>query len=172
MPQKGYKQTEEHKRKLKEHFKGTLGKHWKVNKKGIKNLSKSAKLRHQYENYGFQKGNKNWFKIEYPKGERAYHWIDGRSSKNHCIRTSSEYKLWRKSCFERDNFTCQKCEQYGGELRVHHINNFADFPELRFALDNGITFCKKCHQNFHKKYGIKNNTKEQLDEFLNKYEIR
>ena len=55
----------------------------------------------------------------------------------------------------------------GGELVVHHINNFADFPELRTAIDNGITLSKKAHQDFHKIYGVRNNTKEQLEEFLN-----
>jgi len=28
--------------------------------------------------------------------------------------------------------------------------------------------CKKCHTEFHKKYGRHNNTKEQLEEFLKK----
>jgi 5-methylcytosine-specific restriction endonuclease McrA len=75
-------------------------------------------------------------------------------------------KLWRKSVFTRDNFTCQKCYLKGIYLIAHHINNFVDFIELRLAIDNGITFCKKCHLEFHKKYGFKNNTKGQLEEFL------
>jgi len=37
---------------------------------------------------------------------------------------------------------------------------------IRFAIDNGITLCKECHQSFHKKYGKKNNTKEQLEKIL------
>lgn len=55
-----------------------------------------------------------------------------------------------------------------GKLEVHHINNFAEFSELRFALDNGITLSEKAHDEFHKIYGIKNNTKGQLEEFLNR----
>jgi hypothetical protein len=82
------------------------------------------------------------------------------------IRKSIEYRLWRKSVFKRDNFICQKCELSGGYLIAHHINNFADFPELRLAIDNGVTLCKKCHEDFHKRYSRKNNTKEQLEEFL------
>ena len=46
------------------------------------------------------------------------------------------------------------------------INNFADFPELRLAIDNGITLSEKAHKDFHNIYGNKNNTKEQLEEFL------
>lgn len=32
---------------------------------------------------------------------------------------------------------------------------------------NGITLSKKAHKEFHHIYGTKNNTKEQLIEFLN-----
>jgi hypothetical protein len=45
-------------------------------------------------------------------------------------------------------------------------NNFAEFPELRTSIENGITLSEKAHKEFHKKYGFRNNTKEQLQEFL------
>ncbi len=93
-------------------------------------------------------------------------WKGGITSKNQKIRGSLEIRLWRKAVFERDNFTCQKTKQRGGELVAHHINNFSDFPELRTSIGNGITLSKKSHREFHKKYGVKNNTVEQLIEFL------
>jgi len=99
-------------------------------------------------------------------GKNSNFWKGGISSKNELIRKNSNYKLWRKSCFERDNFTCQKYGIRGGKLRVHHINNFADFPELRTSIENGITLSDKAHKEFHHIYGYKNNTKEQLNEFL------
>lgn len=100
-------------------------------------------------------------------GNKNPNWKDGITPENMKERGSLDYKLWRKSVFERDNFTCQKYGISGGELNAHHINNFSDFPELRFAIDNGITLSKKAHLEFHNKYSRKNNTKEQLLEFLN-----
>jgi len=102
------------------------------------------------------------------KDEKSHFWIDGRTPENIKIRNSIEYRFWVEGNFARDNYTCQRCGQYGGKLRVHHIQNFAQYPELRFAIDNGIIFCEKCHKEFHKKYGVKNNTKEQIKEFLEK----
>jgi len=102
-------------------------------------------------------------------GELARNWQGNRManySENERIRKSNEYVLWRKSIFERDNFICQKYGTIGGKLIAHHINNFSDFPELRLAIDNGITLSKKAHDEFHKKYDKKNNTREQLKEFL------
>jgi len=100
------------------------------------------------------------------KGKKNPNWKGGITSINILIRNSANYKLWRKACFQRDNFTCQKYGISGGRLVVHHINNFADFPELRFAIDNGITLSEKAHREFHKRYGKHNNTREQLNEFL------
>ena len=100
------------------------------------------------------------------KGSKSHFWKGGITSINHIIRGSAEYGLWKKSVFLRDNFTCQKYGTRGGDLRAHHINNFAEFPEIRLAIDNGITLSKKAHREFHKIYGFKNNTKEQLEEFL------
>jgi len=109
------------------------------------------------------------------KGKNNPAYVDGKYyenlEKNAKIRRSKEMKLWRKACLIRDNFTCQKYETKSGILCVHHINNFADFPELRLAIDNGITLSEKAHREFHHLYGVKNNTKEQLIEFLNERTI-
>ena len=100
--------------------------------------------------------------------EKHWNYKGGITSENQTIRGSIEYRFWRKAIYSRDNFTCQKFGIRGGKLVAHHMNNFADFPELRFAIDNGITLSDKAHREFHKIYGRQNNTKEQMEEFLNK----
>jgi len=101
-------------------------------------------------------------------GKDNHSWKGGVTPKNHKIRTSTEFADWRKAVFERDNYVCQKTKERGGKLHPHHIQNFADYPELRFTVNNGITLSKKAHQEFHKIYGNKNNTMEQLKEFKQK----
>lgn len=99
-------------------------------------------------------------------GENSCHYKGGITPENVRVRTSIEMKLWRDAVFARDNFTDQKTGVRGGKLVAHHILNFAKYPELRFAIDNGITLSKESHDEFHKIYGRKNNTAEQLREFL------
>lgn len=99
-------------------------------------------------------------------GEKSPNWKGGITPENVKVRNSIEYKLWLNSVFARDSFTCQKTGTRGGNLVAHHILNFASHPELRFAIDNGVTLSEKSHKEFHRKYGIKNNTAEQLEEFL------
>ena len=105
-------------------------------------------------------------KISISKMGQIGNWKGGITPISHKLRNSLVSRLWRKSCLERDNFICQKTGVKGGDLVVHHINNFMDFPELRTSIDNGITLSKKSHQEFHNKYGFRNNTRSQLEEFL------
>lgn len=85
--------------------------------------------------------------------DKHYNWKGGISSENKRIRHGIEFKLWREAVFARDNWTCQDCGQRGGELEAHHIKPFAKFPELRTAIENGITYCIKCHRKNDKYRG-------------------
>lgn len=100
------------------------------------------------------------------KGKLSNAWKNGLTSENKLIRSSIEGKLWIQSVFARDGYVCQKTGVKGVKLEAHHILNFSQYPKLRFAIDNGITLSKKSHRLFHKKYGNRNNTREQLVEFL------
>jgi hypothetical protein len=78
------------------------------------------------------------------------------------LRANKEFRV---SVFQRDDYTCQCCEERGKEINAHHIFNFADNPEVRTDIENGITLCVECHATFHKRYGKRNTTRDQLDEF-------
>lgn len=80
------------------------------------------------------------------RGKNHWNWQGGKTSEREKLRKSTEYKLWRKSVFERDNYTCKFCGERGGKLEADHIKPWALFPELRFAIDNGRTLCKSCHR--------------------------
>ena len=87
---------------------------------------------------------------EFQKGEKANNWKGGITPAQKIIRRSMEFKLWRESIFKRDDYTCQNCGEKGGELHPHHIKSFAKYPELRFAINNGLTLCNKCHRQLHR----------------------
>lgn len=90
-------------------------------------------------------------KLRQYRGAKAANWKGGVTHIHQAIRTSTEYRLWRKAVFERDNFTCVECAVRNGKgvsvrLEADHIKPFALFPELRFAIDNGRTLCAGCHR--------------------------
>ncbi len=100
------------------------------------------------------------------KGEKHWLWKGGITPENKKIRNGIDFRLWREAVFARDNWTCQKCRVKGGRLHPHHEKNFAQYPEIRFAIDNGITLCGKCHLEFHKIYGAKDNDADQIRRFI------
>lgn len=88
---------------------------------------------------------------EMMRGDKAPNWQGGKVAEHRIIRTSVEYKLWREAVFKRDNYQCIWCGARSGkgksvEIQADHIKPFAQFPELRFAIDNGRTLCRPCHQ--------------------------
>lgn len=87
------------------------------------------------------------------RGEYNPSWKGGITPKNEMVRSSLDYKKWRKAVFERDNHTCCLCgdSNYIGRgatliLNADHIKPFYLFPELRFELSNGRTLCITCHK--------------------------
>jgi len=79
-------------------------------------------------------------------------WKGGIASTQNIMRHRKEYKDWRKLVYERDDYTCQDCGQRGGELHAHHIKPFAEYPKLRYVVNNGLTLCQPCHSKHHGRY--------------------
>lgn len=73
------------------------------------------------------------------------------------LRRSAKFAIWRNAVLLRDNFTCQNlncgfCDnKIGVILHAHHIKHFAKYPDLRFNINNGITYCAEFHlkSNLH-----------------------
>lgn len=83
-------------------------------------------------------------------------------------RDYAEYRFWRTDVYRRDGYVCQKCKlKKPKKLRAHHIESYADNPELRIELSNGITLCNDCHDNLHHLFGYGNNTRIQMEIFMN-----
>lgn len=177
---KGFKHSNEMRKKLSEANKGKhlseeTKKKISISMKGRK-ISDETKLKIS----DFRKGKpsptkgKTWpiasrikFSIS-QRGSNGNNWRGGIENKHRAIRGRIEFSLWRESVYVRDNWTCQKCLIKGGKLHPHHIRNFAEYEELRFAIDNGITFCRKHHADFHKIYGFKNNNQDQISDYIKK----
>jgi len=94
-------------------------------------------------------------------GDKCAQWKGGITKKRYIIRNSRKYRLWRKECFEREDYTCEICDIRGGDLEVHHVKPFslildengiqtledANMCDELWDTENGQVLCKKCHNN-------------------------
>lgn len=99
------------------------------------------------------------------RGRKGSNWRGGISSPSMLIRKSPKYSEWRTMVYLRDNWTCRKCNKYGGIIDVHHIKSFSTLMKearkymplfdiytagLLYAplwdLNNGVTLCRDCHK--------------------------
>ena len=143
--------SEETRKKIGNAHKGNkyaLGKHWKLSEEWKQAQSK----RMMGKNKGKVPTEETRRKLsESHKGDKSYRWKGGITPIHEAIRKSLDYKLWREAVFKRDGYTCVWCKVKSGNgkaviLNADHIKPFAQYPELRFAIDNGRTLCIDCHK--------------------------
>lgn len=141
----GRKLSQEHKEKISKGISGD------------RNPMKRLELRKQFS--------------ERMKGKNGPGWKGGISKPNELARKSMEYRAWRKSVFERDNYTCQECGIRSGNgkkavLQADHIKPWAYFPQDRYDIDNGRTLCVSCHKKTWSYGSNGNKGKKKAVEYL------
>jgi hypothetical protein len=156
MPKKGYKQTEEHKKKVREMHIGV-----KFSEEIKQKMSKA-----HMGQIAWNKGKKRTMqtKIKSSMTKRGItdikDWNGFSVSYDRRVRNSPEYKKWRERVFKRDDYTCQKCGARSAKgkqvyLHSHHILSFTNYPFYRFLEEFGQTLCVGCHKWQHKEIGKK-----------------
>ena len=94
-------------------------------------------------------------------------WTDENNNSND--RNTHKYREWLKKVRDRDK-VCQCCGS-DSNLDIHHIRPYASHKKLRVDVNNGIALCELHHSSmilggFHQTYGTRNNTPEQLLEYI------
>lgn len=112
------------------------------------------------------------------KGEKHHRYnpnlTDEERGKHRYAFGDENVHKWRVSVFLRDGCACQNCgdkQEKGNWIKInaHHLDGWNWCKEKRFDVDNGITLCKDCHTDFHKKYGSGNNTRQQFEEYASSF---
>jgi len=126
MPKKGYKQSEEHRRKISQ----VVKEQWQDEEYCVmmsevhKGYVASDETRMRMSLSGGGTG------IPYEKeSERQQRYL------------IAEWKKIRKEVYKRDNHTCQECGKTDCKVCAHHI----DFDSTNNSLDNLVTLCGNCH---------------------------
>jgi 5-methylcytosine-specific restriction endonuclease McrA len=116
--------------------------------KSCKVCGKEFKVR-QSETRKFSTCSKNCQRIS-RKDSSNPNWRGGKTEERQKLMSQIEYKEWRESIYNRDNYTCQMCGTRGGPLEADHIKPWFLYPEFRYDLTNGRTLCRSCHRSLTK----------------------
>lgn len=118
----------------------------KTTPKTVNQIKSSRRVATLYMAHRIRTNKERASRSESMKGAKSHFWKGGLTNANRLLRNNAQTKRWKRDVLVRDDFTCKLCGQRGGTLEVDHIKRWADFPELRWDLDNGRTLCKPCHR--------------------------
>lgn len=150
-----------------------------------------------YGKYYSGERNHRYGKSEIWQGKKNPNYRGGITPLEKNLRRNQFYERWRKSIFERDDYTCQKCGKRGCYLEAHHKNPFVkilnSFLKTNYNLDvgkdkeqlyrlaikykpffdisNGITYCTDCHIKMDKYRGKRKMTNEIKGEQLGSHRL-
>lgn len=81
---------------------------------------------------------------------------------------SKEWRLFRLTILDRDNWECQDCKDEGktttvvdAVLEIDHLKELAYYPELALDPDNCRTRCKMHHNKRHKRFNFKESKRQK-----------
>ena len=108
------------------------------------------------------------------RGEKHWNWKGGSKDLRKKIMQTAMYRLWRHSVYERSNWTCEHCQERGGNLQADHIKPFSQIineHKIKTVQDakmcaelwdvfNGRTLCVSCHIKTDTYGGKRKNLKE------------
>lgn len=83
------------------------------------------------------------------RGSNNYNWKGGVTPQNQKDRRSRKYRAWQICIMKKFNYSCFACGYRGRHMRAHHILAWAEYPEHRFNINNGVALCAWCHEHIH-----------------------
>lgn len=116
-------------------------------------IREKNKHKHYSRNTEIKKRMHLSISTEFKSGKFNPNWHGGITPLNKKLRSCSLSTIWREAVYLRDNFLCQNpdckyCNNLMGvNIHAHHIQSWAEYPELRYDVSNGITYCKEFHIN-------------------------
>lgn len=127
-----------------------------------KKISKNSKkqLLNKPINFWLNKKRPDMVGNKFQKLGKA-NWKGGITPLMELIRHSYKNRQWISDVFTRDNYTCQNCGKYGGNINADHFPKM--FKEIFYEnkivsleqalnceefcnINNGRTLCEKCHK--------------------------
>lgn len=79
-------------------------------------------------------------------GKNSSNWKGGITPKLILDRNCRKYDKWRDAVYKKDWYTCQCCGKSRDiNKNAHHLNNFSDYEDIKYDVNNGISLCEECH---------------------------